>query len=262
MRISGFLAASVLAFSLTAETPGHSEWNEILQKYVTDESRVDYRSLQEHGAAQLDRYLQQLAAPWPKGMTVQEQKAALINAYNALTLRWIISNYPVESIWRTSHPFTEARHMLDGQKTSLDLIELRVSSLGDPKIHAALVGAARSCPPLRREAYESATVDAQLDANLRAWLANPSLNEFVPERRMAAVSSIFKYHKGEFQNSGLSVAETLARFAPAGKAQFLREPGAQIVYKTYDWGLNDASGLGSGYLKVEFIWDKVRNRVF
>ena len=128
----------------------HSAWNEILKAYVTDEFRVHYGALKQRGAAQLELYLRQLAGPWPSRMTAPEQKAALINAYNALTVRWVVSNYPVESIWRTRHPFTEQRHMLDGGKTSLDQIEGRLRDMGDPRIHAALVCAARSCPPLRR----------------------------------------------------------------------------------------------------------------
>src|ERR1043166_2671724 len=248
----------LIVFPLTdaeSRAPDHSAWNGILQKYVSSESRVDYRSLKEHDAAQLDSYIEQLAGPWPKGMTIAEQKAALIDAYNALTVRWILTNYPVESIWRTRHPFNAARHVIDTQKVSLDQIEGRLRNMGDPRIHAALVCAARSCPPLRREAYEASQLDSQLDANTRSWLANTHLNEFLPDRRIANVSTIFKWYHGDFERNGSPLPNFLARFGPPGKTQFLLEPGVKIEYKTYHWGLNDALSLGSHYSQWQFFRD-------
>jgi hypothetical protein len=181
------------------------------------------------------------------GMTADEQKAALINAYNALTVRWVLTNYPVESIRQTKQPFTEARHTLDGQKVSLDEIEGRLRRMGDPRYHAALVCAARSCPPLRCDAYQGSSVNEQLNDNVRAWLANPDLNEFFPDRRMASVSMIFDWYKTDFQRDGLSVRYFLARFGPTGKAAFLLDSSAEVRFKIYNWGLNDTSSLGSHY---------------
>ncbi|HTM49264.1 MAG TPA: DUF547 domain-containing protein [Bryobacteraceae bacterium] len=227
----------------------HSLWSDLLRAYVTRESRVDYRSLKAHGAASLDRYLQQLAAPWPPTITPDARKAALINSYNALTVRWVAANYPVASIWRTRHPFTEARHTVDGAATSLDQIEGRLRAMGDPRIHAALVCAARSCPPLRQEAYDGSRLDSQLDDNTRAWLANPNLNQFFPARNRASVSMIFKWYQADFG----SVEKFLARFG---------HPAAQLEYKPYDWGLNDSSGAGNAYCDLYFYWDAFRNKIF
>ncbi len=245
----------------------HSAWNQILRQYVNAESRVNYRALKEQDGAKLDRYLDGLAGAWPKNLSGDERKAALINAYNAFTVRWILANYPVESIWRTKHPFTEARHTIDNTKVSLDRIEARLRDMGDSRIHAALVCAARSCPPLRREAYEASRVDSQLDSNAREWLANGALNEFFPDRRSAEVSMIFKWYRGDFEKGGPahpqhSVPEFLAQFGPAGKTQFLREPGSDIQYRTYRWGLNDATEIGSKYSALQFSIDAARNKVF
>jgi hypothetical protein len=43
--------------------------------------------------------------------------------------------------------------------------------LGDPRIHGAIVCASVSCPPLRREPFAAARLDAQLDDQMRRWLA-------------------------------------------------------------------------------------------
>jgi hypothetical protein len=236
----------------------HTRWEVLLKTYVTPESRVDYGSLKTRGVVQLDAYIAELEAPWPDGMEPEETKAALINAYNALTVRWILSNYPVKSIWRTGDPFRVARHTLDGASVSLDQIEGRLRDLGDPRIHSALVCASLSCPPLRREAYLASRLDEQLDDNFRSWLARTALNHFDPRTRTAQISSIFKWYAGDFSQSG-GVGEFLSRYAPVGQADFVNSPAARIEYATYDWGLNDTSMLGADYSEANFYVDWARN---
>jgi uncharacterized protein DUF547 len=70
--------------------------------------------------------------------------------------------------------------------------------MADPRIHAALVCAARSCPPLRREAYVADRLGGQLDNNVREWLAKPSLNHFGPSQGKAEISPIFKWYRMDF----------------------------------------------------------------
>lgn len=233
----------------------HSEWDNLVKRYVSSESRVDYRSLKEHGLSELDAYLKQIAGDWPAGMSQQETKAALLNAYNALTVHWIVANYPVKSIWRTENPFRKARHTVDGKMLSLDQVESRLRGMNDPRVHAALVCAARSCPPLRREAYMAARLDQQLDDNARRWLADQRLNVFQPEKKTARVSEIFKWYAKDFGGGG-GVKDFLARYGP--DAGFIGARGARIEYEPYYWGLNDTSTLGSDYSQWDFYRDQLR----
>ncbi len=237
----------------------HSTWDAMLKRYVNAQSLVDYRQWKDTGNRELETYLKQLAQPWPGGMTPDEEKSALINAYNALAVHWVLENYPIKSIWRTDHPFLAVRHTVNGQVVSLNQVESRLRALGDPRIHAALVCASRSCPPLRREAYVANRINRQLDDNTQAWLANASLNEFLPDSRRAKVSPIFTWYAADFQRAGGSVENFLARYAPASKSDFLRRE-FKIEYQSYDWGLNDSSNLGAGYSQIQFLWDYFRNR--
>ncbi|HEY3939944.1 MAG TPA: nucleoside hydrolase [Bryobacteraceae bacterium] len=236
-----------------------SIWDKLTKKYVTPEARVDYAALKKE-TPRLDAYLKELAPKWPDWLGVDEREAALINAYNALTVRWILTNYPVESIWRTKHPFTEARYTIDGQRVSLDQIEGQLRAMGDPRIHSALVCASRSCPPLRREAYQGSRLNEQLDANFHDWLANGRLNEFSVPTRTASVSMIFKWYGDDFRKNDGSVEKYLARYGPGGQVKFLSEPGSRIEYKPYNWGLNDTSNHGSHYSQENFYWDALRNK--
>lgn len=258
---TGFAPELVQLLSKAIDPPAsldHSQWDKLLKRYVTPESRVDYAGLRREGLPELDSYLQQLAAPWPKGIGQDATKAALINSYNALTVRWILSNYPTPSIWSTDNPFQAVRHTLNERKISLDEIEGQLRSMHDPRIHSALVCAARSCPPLRREAYTGDWVDEQLDDNVHRWLANPKLNEFLAQQDLARVSAIFEWYGGDFKESG-GVLSFLATYVPPGDRPFLHDPKTAIEYKTYHWGLNDASGLGAKYSELHFDWDRTRN---
>lgn len=250
-----------LSLVLLAAGLAHGPWTDLLRRFVTPQARVDYARLAKEGLPVLDGYLGTLAKPWPAGMTPAESKAALINAYNALTVRWVAGHYPIPSIWRTRHPFTEARHTVNGRVLSLDRIETQLRDMGDPRVHAALVCAARSCPPLRREAYEAETLDAQLDSNARAWLANRALNEFDPTRREAEVSQIFEWYRDDFEKGGGTLGGFLARHGP-DYAAFLSSGTAKIRYRDYYWGLNDSGSAGDAYGAIAFYFDYFRNKYF
>lgn len=247
----------MLLTAMPAAALDHSAWDTLLKKYVNAESRVDYRAWKASpDLAALDQYLATVAGPWADSSPA-ETKSGLINAYNALTIRWILTHYPVESIWKTKKPFTQARHTVNGRATSLDAIETRLRAMGDPRIHAVLVCAARGCPPLRREAYVAERLESQLEANTREWLANPRLNVFDPKARVALVSSIFKWYGGDFP----TLKAFLARYAPPGKGDFLESGKSKIDYLDYHWGLNDQGPTGEKYSGgLGFYFDYLRNR--
>lgn len=241
-----------------ANAPSHDLWDGILHQYVSTEARVDYAALRTSGKPKLDQYIAIVAEKWPDQLPPSGRKAALINAYNSLMVSWILQNYPVESVWRTKHPFTAARHMVDGRKMSLDDIETTLRNMGDPRIHAALVCVSRSCPPLRREAYTETRLDEQLDDNARRWLANPELNEFHAGSNSAEVSKIFDWYHGDFEKNGGSVRAFLAKYSP--RSPSFPVQNTALSYKQYRWGLNDVSKLGEGYSQLNFLLDAARNK--
>lgn len=263
MKMRATLVGLLLLFTAATAMPGavpdHSRWDAILKEYVTTAARVDYRRLQAGGQKDLDEYLRQMANAWPDDMREKENKAALINAYNALTVRWILLHYPVESIWSTRDPFKAVRHTLNGESLSLDDIETRLRAMGDPRIHGALVCAARSCPPLRREAYVAERIDDQLDDNVRRWLADVRLNEFSADRHLAEISAIFEWYAGDFDFEGSGgVRNFLARYAPPEASAALAGFSWEIRHKRYNWGLNDTSA-GAHYSQLRFYLDSAKN---
>ena len=248
------LACAAACAPALAQDLDHSARSAILERYVTVNSRVDYAKLKADGSAKLDAYLEQIAKPWPATLDENDKKAALINTYNALTIRWILSSFPVKSIWRTKGPFRVARHQVNGKTESLDSVETRLRAMGDPRIHAALVCAARSCPPLRREAFIGGDVDEQLDDNFRVWLADTSKSQFLPGKRLAKVSKILDWYGADFARAG-GVSAALNKFAPPGMFTATNK----LEYLKYNWGLNDTGSVGDSYSDFEFYIDYVRN---
>jgi len=265
MRIWDSLRGLVLLWlgiaTVSASAMSHDDWAEMLRRYVTAEDRVDYALWQQEGTADLDAYLARLAMPFAEGMTASERQAALINGYNAVTIHWVLQHFPVKSIWKTRKPFSAARHRVDGRVMSLDAIETELRDSVGPLVHSVLVCAARSCPPLRREAYVSGRLREQLEANTRQWLADSAKNEFDVASGRARVSSIFKWYRDDFDSDGGTLTSFLGRYAPpAARAMFATDSGkaTRLQFAPYDWGLNDAGDAGSGYWT--FYLDYLRNR--
>jgi hypothetical protein len=237
----------------------HSPWDALLKAYVNERNRVDYQRLAGESLVQLDSYLAEVARPGNVALGPGESKALLINSYNALTVRWVLEHFPIASIWSTPDPFKKVRHTVGGKRVSLDQIESLLREMGDPRIHAALVCAARSCPPLRREAYTAERIDEQLDDNTRRWLANPELNRFDQATAGAAVSSIFKWYRDDFKTYTGSLDGFLKDHAPGGVRDALGDRALQIKFLDYDWGLNDQGDLGKNYSSFRMGLDWLKN---
>ena len=181
---------------------------------------------------------------WPE----KERLAFLINLYNAATLKLIVENYPVKSIrsigWIPGSAWKKETVRLFGRKISLDDVEhgfIR-KDYGEPRVHFALVCAARSCPPLRAEAYVGARLDAQLDEQGRVFLGQKEKNRVDASAHTLFLSPIFKWFAGDFEASAAgSVEKFVAPFLPEPERRALGAGGFKTSYTDYDWSLNDAA---------------------
>src|SRR5262245_58387808 len=169
----------------------HQAWGALLKKYVSDRGLVAYADWKKNQTdlAVLDSYLRQFAEKPQTPASANDAAASLINLYNATCIRWILTNYPVESIMGLKDSFGAKRHDIGGRKASLDDIEHgTLRPLLGYRVHAVLVCAARSCPPLQRFAYMPPQLDAQIDSAYRAWLAREDLNRFLPNQQKVEIS--------------------------------------------------------------------------
>jgi len=236
----------------------HDAWDELLAKYVNDSGLVAYAEWKANQAElkRLDQYLAQFAETPATAATGDDEAASLINLYNALTVRTILENYPTDSIQSLAKPFDTKRLKVGGKDVSLNDIEHgALRPLIGYRAHAALVCAARSCPPLQRFAYWADKLNAQIDTAYLAWLGRDDLNRFLPNEKKVEISSIFNWFKEDFDKAG-GTKKVLAKHAPENARNFLASGDYEIIYLPYNWGLNDQGAQGKGYSRGRMLWDR------
>lgn len=228
---------------------------DLIVRAVSTPNGVRYAKLKTDRAG-VAQYIDQLGTvsdntfgAWPRA----DQIAYLINAYNAIVLLQVIDAYPIKrsrspaallrpanSVWQIDGFFSTHKHRVAGRDLTLDQIEhewLR-ARLQEPRIHFALVCAARSCPPLRSEAYHPDRLDAQLDEQARRFLNDRAHNRF--SRDGAELSEIFKWFAEDFGGEP-GLRAYLSRYLHPDLSTRVRDPDYRIRYIDYDWALNDVA---------------------
>ncbi len=238
-----YLIATAVALLLSAGaaagpdvTVDWSVWNRLLAEHVV-EGEVDYTGL---GAAdEFSGLIESLERTRP-GPGRREQLVFYINAYNVLAAGAILRGRSPAGRWGRTRFFYLDQYPVAGRNISLNTLEKELLlPLEEPRVHFAIVCASRSCPGLRSEAYTVAGLDAQLDDNARAFLADSGKNRFDKQQRVAWLSSIFKWYREDFERAGGSVQSYLADYVTDPEvAALLREQAFDIRYLDYDWSLN------------------------
>ncbi len=243
IAIVGFIAlvlAGPPAVGWAAERADDSLYGELLQKHVHD-GRVDYAGFKAE-EDKLDRYLQHLEHGRPEKLSRSEQLAFYINAYNAYTIKLVLTGYPdiksikdLGTLWKT--PWKKEFVRLEGRTMTLDDIEHGIirPRFQDPRIHFAVNCAAKSCPPLISEPYRGDTLDRQLDDAARAFVNNPERNYL--KGNILYVSKIFDWYGGDFKDGIVSFFLRYASDGMKNKIQAIGD-GIKVQYLSYDWTLN------------------------
>jgi hypothetical protein len=190
----------------------HSLYRELLAKYVK-EGVVDYQGFKNE-EAKLDQYLKVLENTDTKELSRNEQFAFYVNAYNAWTIKLILSGYPgVKSIKDLGRlfksPWKKKICRIDGDIITLDDIEHKIlrPRFKDPRVHLSV----------------------------RAFLNNPERNYL--EGNKLYVSKIFKWFSEDFNND---VVGFFLRYAEGElKEKLTKNKGKiKVKYLHYDWSLN------------------------
>ena len=227
--------------------PNHPQWGTVLGRFVTT-GAVNYASLKRE-PADLDAYLNRLAtipvaefAQWPKA----ERLALLLNLYNAQTLRLILDHYPLRSIRNIGVlPGAAWKRPIvrwGGKTLSLDQLEHEQIRpvFNEPRIHFALVCAAKGCPPLRAEPYLAAKLDAQLDDQARVFLGTTAKNRFEAKAGVLWLSPIFDWYGKDFGTESAGLIRYVTPYLPAdARAELARATKVEVRFTDYDWSLNE-----------------------
>jgi Protein of unknown function, DUF547. len=227
-------------------------WDELLQRYVDDLGRVNYRRWKAEGGDVLRVWLESLADLDLADFTDADARLALwLNAYNAIAISQVLEVYPIASIrpkvlgipnWLSFLDFfTRSNTIVGGKKYSLNQIEHAIlrPEFAEPRIHFALVCASVGCPLLRRGAYFPESVRTQLEADASRFIHNPDKVRYDAQKKTLYLSKIFKWYEEDFVKAAGSVAEYVGGYLGPEAAV---GDGWAIVFLPYDWNLNRVEG--------------------
>jgi hypothetical protein len=209
--------------------------------------RVDYAALRV--SADWRALVASLSASRPPPLTERSEALAFwINAYNLLAIDLVVEGKPAASIRDLGSllrpVWKREAGRIGGKAVTLDEIEHEIlRKQGEPRIHAAIVCASVSCPSLAREPFRPASLDAQLDAALRGFLADPRKGARLDaERARLTLSPIFDWFEEDFAAAG-GVLGFVRPHLPEATRRSLdtQADRVELDWFDYDWALNDSA---------------------
>ncbi len=226
--------------TISNESINHNLFDQLLENHLKN-GVVDYKGLKQN-EAKLEEYLIVLEKAEPEALSRDDQFAFYINAYNAWTIKLILTGYPgVKSIKELGSffksPWKKKICRIGGEVVTLDYIEHAIlrPRFKDPRVHFAINCASKDCPPLRKETYRGSVLDKQLDDATKRFLNDPKKNYLDGEKLY--VSKIFEWFGDDFDNR---IVEFFLKYAQGDlKKNLLKHQNKiEVKYLDYDWSLN------------------------
>lgn len=244
-----------------------SDYDSVLKTFVNEKAMVDYGKLKAQ-PEKLDAFaaaMGKLTSDNYDKWSEKDKIAFWLNAYNALTLKAIIDNYPIKSSFFRSRIYPKnSIRQIPGVwekikfevRTSVTLNQIEHEILrvkfDEPRIHMAMVCAAMGCPPLRNEPYVGDKLDEQLDDQTRRFLGNSAKFKIDRSKNILYLSTIFKWFSGDFvkkygpgKNIGKhdkkesAVLNFVANYLTDAQKDYVLAGKFKIKYPKYDWSLNE-----------------------
>ncbi|MBX3025093.1 DUF547 domain-containing protein [bacterium] len=228
-------------------------WTALLREVVAPDGKVDYDRLRER-RDRLDAVVAALGDASPASDPArfprdEDRLAYWLNAYNAFTLDAILAEYPITSVWKTRDGqfFQRRRHRAGGRAVSLDDVEHEIlrGEFREPRIHFAINCGSNGCPALRPAAYVGDGLQATLRQATEQFLASEWNCRIDHAARRIFVSRIFKMYAEDFAGAAATTRDYrlgVLRFVAEHTGEPLQRLAQyEVVYNTYDWGLNDAN---------------------
>ena len=219
-----------------------SLYGSILKEYVTPGTRDGVKvNLVDYAGLKSDPMFTQLLGEMRDYDTMlltnrKEREAFYINAYNMLSLEVVASHWPVKSIKDIGNPLQNAwdeilLQNMNGQFSLKGIREKELVPMGDLRALFAIDCVAVGGPNLRRVPYKASMLDAQLNDQVRQYLARR--NGLQLRNGTAHLSLLFDRYQDAFVEWG-GVKAFVQRFRPGLK------PARYIPDLPYDWNINAA----------------------
>ena len=236
-KILSLVFITITYLTMASERADHSAWDELLSKHVSNQGKVNYKGFNSEGK-KLYSYLIELKNHAPaEDWTKAEQMAYYINLYNAYTIKFILTKYPVSTpkdvrfsgkdMWNTKLVKT-GTHIY-----TLNYIENSIlRPMKDARIHFAINCAAVSCPKLLNKAFTSENLEANLTLLTRTFINHTTYNDISAKK--VKLSQIFEWYAQDFKTAKTSLIDFLNTYS-----DIKINTDAKIEYIPYNWTLNE-----------------------
>ncbi|MDR3613549.1 MAG: DUF547 domain-containing protein [Candidatus Obscuribacterales bacterium] len=258
---------SILCQSAFAFDKQHRLFTAELKKYV-HAGCVDYAAWKK-SPQQLDAYLDGLAGISTQeyeALGTAEKKALWLNGYNAFTIKIVLDHYPLhgnidyypaDSLRQIPDVWEKYHFKIAGRNVDLDDVEHGVirREFHDPRMHFAVVCAARGAAPLCNQAFTAEDIDAVLEGAKNAYLSDTNNLRFDEVNNVLLVSRVFSWFPLDFAPANFFKGRTtppsdfaviLAYLASNGPPDLVKKLARvhdlndiKVSYLSYDWSLND-----------------------
>ena len=241
--------------TLDASGVSNEIWDYLLKTYV-ENGLVDYDGMKRDYL--FAEYLREIGSAKPELLATDNERLALMcNAYNALVINGVITHKKPPKVNEFTIDGTDffnlKEHIFAGETISLNDLEHGMirKTFNEPRIHVALVCAARSCPSIRAEAYTGDRVLEQLQDQSKLFANNHTYVHFDADKNELVVSPILnwygedwdkKYADGGWKRWLTELVDSAELKSNIEKA--IQGEGVKVAYATYDWTLNSQSKPG------------------
>ncbi len=237
--------------------------NDLKREALDDNGQVDYAKLQGSPTfAEMKKTSALLPTIDPDTMNDDPTRMAFwINLYNVLAIHGVLALGIRESVMEVPSFFGLVAYRVGDLVLTLDEIENGVlrrnaphpatgvrlfgdddprlalcPSRVDPRIHAALVCASTSCPPVAF--YQASKLDAQLELAALNYVASGV--EVDDVNRTVRIPITFRYYQSDFgREAGVRLfLVDYARDAQREALEAAFQAGYTLDYHRYDWSLN------------------------
>ncbi len=237
----------------------HAVWDYLLKSYVSN-GLVDYHGMKKDYLFR--EYIREIGQCDPDALQTEDEKLALAcNAYNALVINGVIGHKIHDSVDGFAIDgagfFDIKEHIYAGRTISLNDLEHGTirPTFKEPRIHVALVCAARSCPSIRAEAFTGARVREQLEDQSIQFSNNSKYVMYDAATNELKLSKILSWYgddwKERFPNgSYLSwINELTSDQAIKDATEKAINGEVKVAFFDYDWALNSQADPGAPVAK-------------
>jgi hypothetical protein len=235
--------------ALSQETISHQEWQNFLTHYVITNSEdinlIDYSHITEADLGALKKYITHMSQVDIKNYNRNEQLAYWLNLYNALVVQTVAKYYPIDTVQEVNispglfntGPWGSNLVSVLGVPLSLDDIQNRIirAVWNDPRTHYALNDGAIGAANLSKQAYQGATINAQLNEAAYSYINSLRCVQIIDGKLV--VSKIYEWYLDDFGGSDADLIHHLSQYASKDlKPRFQKI--SKVDSYIYNWHLN------------------------